>query len=211
MARRSRARPVRYLTRSSRLRHRIRLKPGGSAVIALATAVAGSRVRGPGTGRSVSRRPAPRRACSSWPGPTARSSIGTAIVRRRRPPVSAAGVARDFRRIGVAARPRGTRRQPSGARRLCGDSASPVTGRSSSPGFKTPTQLRLAQELIAAQTYLRAKGLDFDLVFLSEEPGGYEEPLRQAASGTGSMPTAAPDRTQPAGRCFRAQSGRDGG
>ena len=45
--------------------------------------------------------------------------------------------------------------------------------------FQNTDQLRLAQELIAAQSYLRARGLEIDLVFLSEEPGGYEEALRQ--------------------------------
>ena len=45
--------------------------------------------------------------------------------------------------------------------------------------FEGTDQLRLAQELIAAQTYLRAKGLEIDLVFLSEEPGGYEDELRK--------------------------------
>ena len=38
--------------------------------------------------------------------------------------------------------------------------------------FESTDQLRLAQELIAAQTYLRARGLEIDLVFLIEEPAG---------------------------------------
>ena len=100
------------------LRHRIRLKPGGSAVIALATAVAGSRSEALALAdqyREASAAIARLRAgLGAQPGraPAQRS------FRRGRPPVSAAGFARDFRRIGTAGRPCGTRRQPPGPRGL---------------------------------------------------------------------------------------------
>ena len=78
-----------------------------------------------------------------------------------------------------AGRPRDTRRQPFGARRACGGSASRAIGRSSWPGSHGTDQLPLARELMAAQAYLRATGLEIDLVLLSEEPGGYDEELRR--------------------------------
>ena len=88
------------------LRRRVRLEPGGSAVVAFATAVAEFARRGAGAGRPVSRgqrRVARLRAgLGAQPGraPAQRS------VRRGRPPVSAAGVARHLRRLGAAGRPR---------------------------------------------------------------------------------------------------------
>ncbi len=65
--------------------------------------------------------------------------------------------------------------------------------------MKTTDQLRLAQELLAAQTYLRAKGLEFDLVFMSEEPGGYEEELRKQLLGLVRAEGGADRIDQPGG------------
>ncbi len=53
----------------------------------------------------------------------------------------------------------------------------PATGRSSLASFDGTNSLRLADELVAAQTYLATKGLQFDVVLLIDEPGGYEDEL----------------------------------
>ena len=52
------------------------------------------------------------------------------------------------------------------ARKASGPSGSRATGRLWSRGSVHPIELHLARELLAAQTYLRGKGLELDLVFL---------------------------------------------
>ena len=189
------------------LRHRIRLKPGGSAVIALATAVAGSRSEALALADQYREASASSRVFElAWAHSQVehrhsdRFGEDSHLFQRLASHVIFAGSALRADRAVLAANRLGQealwRFGISGDRPI-------VLAR-----FENTDQLRLAQELIAAQTYLRAKGLEFDLVFLSEEPGGYEEELRKQLLEPGpGRRRFRPNR--PAGRRLRAESGRD--
>ena len=141
------------------LRRRLRLEPGGSAVVALITAFAESRERGAGPGRPVPRGRRRRRAPSSWPGRTARSSTGTTAIGRGGAPVPAAGVAHRLRRQRLARRAVDRRRQPAWARPglwrfgISGDRPIVLVA-----DRRRRPSCRWSAQLLAAHAYLRLTG-----------------------------------------------------
>jgi cyclic beta-1,2-glucan synthetase len=160
------------------LRHRVRLKPGGSAVIAFATAVAGSRSEALALADQYRGASAASRVFElAWAHSQIEHRHGdrfgeeSHLFQRLASHVIFAGSALRPERSILAANRLGQealwRFGISGDRPI-------ILAR-----FQNTDQLRLGQELIAAQAYLRARGLEIDLVFLSEEPGGYDEQARQ--------------------------------
>jgi cyclic beta-1,2-glucan synthetase len=160
------------------LRHRVRLKPGASAVIALATAVTGSRSEALALADQYREPSAAARVFElAWAHSQVehrhsdRFGEDSHLYQRLASHVIFAGSALRADRAALAANRLGQealwRFGISGDRPI-------VLAR-----FENADQLRLVQELVAAHAYLRTKGLEFDLVFKSEEPGGYEEGLRK--------------------------------
>ena len=184
MGRLSRAQPVRFSTRSFACATAIRLKPGGSAVIALATAVAGSRSEALALADQYREASAASRVFElAWAHSQVehrhsdRFGEDAHLFQRLASHVIFAGSALRADRSVLAANRLGQealwRFGISGDRPI-------VLAR-----FQNTDQLRLAQELIAAQTYLRTKGLEIDLVFPQRGAGRIRRRAPQAASGAG--------------------------
>ena len=189
------------------LRHRIRLKPGGSAVIALATAVAGSRAEALALADQYREASAASRVFElAWAHSQVehrhsdRFGEDAHLFQRLASHVIFAGSALRADRAVLAA----NRLGQEGLWRFGISGDRPIV----LARFEGTDQLRLAQELIAAQTYLRAKGLEIDLVFLERGAGRIRGRAAQAASGAWSGPTAV-RADRPARRRLRAESGRD--
>ena len=137
-----------------------------------------SRATRPWPWPTSSARPAPPRAPSSWPGRTARSSTGTAIAPARMRTCSSGWRRTSSSPAGPCGPTGDNRRQPSGPAGLwrfgiSGDRPI-VLAR-----IAGTDQLPLARQLLAAHAYLRAPGLEFDLVLLDEEPGSYLDELNR--------------------------------
>ena len=160
------------------LRNRIRLKPGGSAVIARATAVAGSRAEALALADQYREATASSRVFElAWAHSQVehrhndRFGEDSHLFQRLASHVIFAGSALRADRAVLAA----NRLGQEGLWRFGISGDRPII----LAQFEGTDQLRLAHELIAAQTYLRARGLEIDLVYLSEDPGGYEDELRK--------------------------------
>ena len=160
------------------LRNRIRLKPGGSAVIALATAVAGSRAEALALADQYREPTASSRVFElAWAHSQVehrhnnRVGEDSHLFQRLASHVIFAGSALRGDRTVLAA----NRLGQEGLWRFAISGDRPIV----LARFEGLDQLRLAHELVAAQTYLRAKGLEIDLVFSSEDPGGYDDELRE--------------------------------
>ncbi len=147
--------------------------------------------RGPGPGRPVPR--GQRRVARLRAGLGAQPGRAPAPrpLRRRCPPVPAAGLAHHLRRRRPAGRARRCWPATDWASPASGGSASRATGRSSWPGSPTADELALVRQLLAAHAYLRLRGLEFDLVLLDEEPGSYLDELNrqllEAVRAAGSL------------------------
>ena len=182
------------------LRRRLRIEPGGSAVVALATAFAESRDEALTLADQFREAGAATRAFElAW----AHSQVEHRHHDRSgedAPPVPAAGVAHHLRRqrpAGRAARCSLPNRlgQPELWRFGISGDRPIVLARIAASG-----ELPLVRQLLAAHAYLRLRGLEFDLVLLDEEPGSYLDELnrqiarrrpRRAARPSGSTSPAA--------------------
>ncbi len=173
------------------LRHRVRLEPGGSAVIALATGSRRLAIRGAGARRSVPRGQRRLAGVRAGLGPQPGRAPTQRSFRRECPSVSTPGLAPDFRRIGTAGRPSGARRQPPGTRGLwrfgiSGDRPIVLAD------FKTPTSFAWRKNCLPRRRYLRTKGLEFDLVLLERGAGRIRGRASQGSFWVSFGPTAAP-------------------
>ena len=158
------------------LRQRVRLQPGGSATIALATAVATTRAEGLALADQFRQASAASRVFElAW----AHSQI------EHRQSDRFAEAAHLFQRLashvlfaGSALR---ADRQILASNRLGQEGLWPFGISGDRPivlvRFGSTDEIHLARELIAAQTYLRTKGLLLDLVLLNDQPSGHEEEL----------------------------------
>ena len=71
--------------------------------------------------------------------------------------------------------------------------------------FQNTDQVQLAQALIAAQAYLRTRGLEVDLVFISEQAGGKEDALQKRLLEL-AQADGGPDRASQPGGVFVLKS-----
>jgi cyclic beta-1,2-glucan synthetase len=180
------------------LRYRIRLKPGGSAMIALATAVTGSRPDALALADQYRESSAAARVFElAWAHSQVehrhndRYGEDSHVFQRLASHVIFAGSALRAERSVLAA----NRLGQEGLWRFGISGDRPIV----MARFENTDQLRVAQELVAAQAYLRTKGLEFDLILQSEEPGGYEEELRKQLVGLVRARGGADRLDQPGG------------
>jgi cyclic beta-1,2-glucan synthetase len=180
------------------LRHRVRLKPGGSAVFAFATAVTETRASALSLADQFREIGASSRVFElAWAHSQVEHRHGDRLgenahlYQRLASHIIFAGSALRAERSVLAANRLGQealwRFGISGDRPI-------VLAR-----FDDSDELRLAHELLGAQSYLRTKGLEFDLVLLSEEPGGYDDALRTALLGVVRSDGGADRIDRPAG------------
>jgi cyclic beta-1,2-glucan synthetase len=158
------------------LRQRVRLKPGGSATISLATAVASTRAEGLALADQYRQASAASRVFElAW----AHSQIehrhsdrfGEAahLFQRLAAHVLFAGSALRADRQILASNTLG--QEGLWTFGISGDRPIVVAR------FGATDEIHLARELLAAQTYLHGKGLELDLVLLNDLPAGHEEEL----------------------------------
>ena len=140
------------------LRRQVRLEPGGSAVIALATGVAESRDEALALADQYREAAAASRAFElAWAHSQVehrhgeRTGENAHLFQRLASHILFAGSR-------PAGRPLGARPQPPGPGRPAGGSASRATGRSSWPGSPRADELPLVRQLLAAHAYLRLEG-----------------------------------------------------
>ena len=185
------------------LRRRVRLEPCASVAYCVChgrRGLACERTRSPTSIVSRVRPSVP----SSWPGPTARPSTGTTLNRVRMFISFNAWRRTSFsraQRIGPRLRSRPT---AWGSPRS-GGLASPETGRSCWRRSRRSTSFAW-RDLLAAHSYLRRRGLDFDLVLLAEdEPGHFPDlsgQVRELVKAAGSS-----ERSDQSGGAIVVQEG----
>ncbi|MBX6313467.1 MAG: glycosyl transferase family 36, partial [Isosphaeraceae bacterium] len=158
------------------LRQRLHLEPGGWAVLSFTTAVADSREEALSLADHFREPHAVVRAFDlAWAHSLAEirhrgwSSEDLHLYQRLAAPLIYAGTALRAPAAVLAANHQGQ----SGLWRYGISGDRPIL----LARLSNPDQLGLASQLLVAHTYLRLKGLEFDLVFLSEQPTGYREEL----------------------------------
>jgi cyclic beta-1,2-glucan synthetase len=160
------------------IRRRIQLKPGGRAIISLATAVAASRSAALAIADQYRDPAAATRVFElAW----ARSQVQHRHEDRLREEAHVyERLASHLLFAGTALRAdppaiSGNRLDQSGLWRFGLSGDRPIL----LARFRPADDLQLARELLAAHSYLRSRGLNYDTVILVEEPGGYSADLYQ--------------------------------
>ena len=190
------------------LRRRVRIEPGGSAVVAFTTAVAETREEALALADQYHELSAVARAFElAW----AHSQVEqrpSRTGRPRSPPVPAAGLARPLRRPRPAGRPAvlaaNRQGQPALWRHgISGDRPIVLVA-----DRRRRTSCRWPASSLVAHAFLRLKGLEFDLVLLDEAAGELPRRAAPAAARSRRPASDARDLARQAGRRLRARRRR---